>query len=236
MMYGKCLNAAKKGFCRCSAVVFLAAALLSGCASEQNKDDTAARQKATGQTPAYVYVCSDGTRFVSKLEGSRLWLFLPGQTLPLQAQEGSDGTVYSDGGVTLHSNGEERALLAIPGKVRKDCRLDRRQSIWESAKLNGVDFRAVGNEPGWFLEIRNSRSITLVSNYGEDTYRFAAPQPVVDQQKGTTVYHARNAGHELTVMLRSGPCRDSMSGESFETSVELQLDGQVLRGCGRALH
>lgn len=215
--------------------VLLLAAVLSGCAGAQGKVSVL-QEEPSGQTPAHVYVCADGNRFVSKQEGSRLWLFLPGKTLALQAQQTTEGVVYGNDGITLSGNGGERAQLRIDGQPKRDSRLDRRQSIWESAKLNGVDFRAVGNEPGWHLEIRNGQSIELVSNYGEDTYRFAAPQPVVDRQSGTSVYHARNASHELTVTLRLGPCRDSMSGERFETSVELQLDGKLLQGCGRALH
>jgi uncharacterized membrane protein len=41
---------------------------------------------------------------------------------------------------------------------------------------------------------------------------------------------------ELNLILRSHGCRDSMSGEEFETTVVLLLDGRPLRGCGRPLH
>ena len=236
MMYRKRYHGAGHSFVFSPAVCTLLALLLSACSEIQSKAGDAAADAVAEQSPAFVYVCADGTRFVSKLEGSRLWLFLPDRTLALKLQQSSAGPIYSNAGVTLASTGEKRARLTVNGRLKRDCLLDRRQSVWESAKLNGVDFRAVGNEPGWYLEIRNSRCIKLVSNYGADTYRFAAPQPVVDQQTGTAFYRMQSNGHELTVTLRARPCRDSMSGESFETVVELRLDGKVLQGCGRALH
>jgi len=103
------------------------------------------------------------------------------------------------------------------------------------AKLGGADFRAVGNEPGWSLTIAHD-SIVLVTDYGET--RLAFPSPPVEElpQGRRSVYRARSPGHTLEVVLEAGGCRDSMSGDAFETTVTLTLDGRALRGCGRALH
>ena len=113
---------------------------------------------------------------------------------------------------------------------------DPRRSVWEHAKLEGVDFRAVGNEPGWLLEIRNGRSILLVSDYGARRDRFPAPEPRVETDAARTRYETREGDHRLTVVLEGRSCRDSMSGEAFETRVTVTLDDRTLRGCGRALH
>ncbi len=43
-------------------------------------------------------------------------------------------------------------------------------------------------------------------------------------------------GHELVSVLAVRRCQDTMSGESFETTVTVVLDGKELRRCGRALH
>jgi uncharacterized membrane protein len=109
-------------------------------------------------------------------------------------------------------------------------------SVWERAKLEGVDFRAVGNEPGWHLEIRRGRSLLLVSDYGAHRYTFPAPEPLVDAAAARTRYEAREGDHRLTVVLEALSCRDTMSGEAFETRVTVILDNRTLRGCGRALH
>ncbi len=64
----------------------------------------------------------------------------------------------SDGEVTLVTRTRPDGLhVFLPPSLTEpylDCTYDRRASIWEHAKLSGVDFRAVGNEPGWVLEVR----------------------------------------------------------------------------------
>ena len=40
---------------------------------------------------------------------------------------------------------------------------------------------------------------------------------------------------ETGIIIEGKPCTDSMSGESFQTTVTLRLGEQTLEGCGRAL-
>jgi uncharacterized membrane protein len=129
----------------------------------------------------------------------------------------------------------EEATLEFPGNEAKSCRNNRRQAIWEHAKLSGVDFRAVGNEPGWDMEI-SPDSIRLVSDYGEQRAAFPTPAPRTDTVLSRTVYRTASGGDTLEILLELGPCHDTMSGEAFETSVTLALGDRTLRGCGRALH
>lgn len=109
-------------------------------------------------------------------------------------------------------------------------------AIWEHAKLNGVDFRAVGNEPGWYLEIRNGDKIVFISDYGTSRYEFAASEPLTDQKKHTNIYQTDAGGKNLRVVIEGRQCRDTMSGEYFETTVRVRLDQKKYQGCGRALH
>jgi len=44
-------------------------------------------------------------------------------------------------------------MLEAEEGIRLNCRNNRAMAICVDAKLRGVDFRAVGNEPGWNLEI-----------------------------------------------------------------------------------
>lgn len=44
-------------------------------------------------------------------------------------------------------------MLEVGKKRHVHCKNNRAEAIWEDAKLRGVDFRAVGNEPGWHLEL-----------------------------------------------------------------------------------
>ncbi len=104
---------------------------------------------------------------------------------------------------------------------------------WEEARRRGATFRAVGNEPGWYVEVF-ADSLVLAASYGEEVYRFTE---VTTSPAGAEpfVYRAASEGHALTVTHSAAPCRDAMSGQPFETTATVTLDGQTFRGCGRVL-
>jgi len=203
--------------------------LLLGCAS---KTDQSAE---SGSTRTFVYQCADNYTFVARAADDHVWLFLPGQTVKLPQVPSGSGTRYSDGTIGLHSKGDE-ALLETPRTLHRDCVNNRRLAIWEHAKLNGVDFRGVGNEPGWHLEIRHGRSILFVTNYGQDRYLFDNPRLISDSTARETVYRAVSPDHRIQVLLKGETCQDSMADESYETRVVVDLNGSLYRGCGKALH
>ena len=187
-----------------------------------------------------VYRCpgdsAEAIAFVARFEGGETaWVFLPGETVALQRAVAASGARYTDGQTTLWTKGEE-ALLEWRGARHTGCRNDRRAAVWEHAKLNGVDFRAVGQEPGWHLEIRRADSLVLVSDYGTVRHSFPWTEPVGAAQARRTTYATQAGEDALRVVLTPGPCTDTMSGEEFETEVNVWLNGRQLRGCGRALH
>jgi membrane-bound inhibitor of C-type lysozyme/uncharacterized membrane protein len=214
-----------------------AVALLAACAQGVTPDG--GRQpvpvSAQGLQRTFVYECSDGYRFVVRIEGEKAWLFLPEQTVSLPQVPSASGAKYSDGLLTFWNKGEE-ALFEDGKATSRDCRNNPSLAIWEDAKLRGADFRAVGNELGWHLEIKAGGKMVFVGDYGQSRYEFPTPEPLNDQQARKTTYEVRTPEHELTVMLEALSCRDSMSGEPFETTVTVILDGRTYRGCGRPLH
>ncbi len=107
-------------------------------------------------------------------------------------------------------------------------------AVAEDARQRGVAFRAVGNEPGWVLEIVPERSLRLLYAYGEEEATTPVPEPVTDAT-GRTTYHAVTEAHDLRVVVEDRPCADTMSGERFEATVTVTLGGDTLRGCGGAL-
>ncbi|MGI9341533.1 MAG: COG3650 family protein [Gammaproteobacteria bacterium] len=105
--------------------------------------------------------------------------------------------------------------------------------VWHKAKLRGVAFRAIGQEPGWLLEISNGEQILLVTDYGENRIILPYVEPVVFQDERRTEY--RLPDHNTIIEIRGEPCTDSMSGERFAVTVSLVLPDTRLDGCGRAL-
>ena len=107
-------------------------------------------------------------------------------------------------------------------------------SVWERARRAGVDVRAVGQEPGWYVEITRGDGLLAVVDYGQDTLRAPAPEPE-EGPGGERVYRVITAEHELAVVLEERECRDAMNGMLHPLTVTLRLDGRELRGCGRRL-
>lgn len=144
------------------------------------------------------------------------------------------------GDVVLVTRSREQGLhVFLPPGVEGghlDCDHDRRASIWEHAKLNGVDFRAVGHEPGWVLEIREGQRLDLGYDYGQSQLSAQITGTRTDPTTRTTTYSGAADGHIMVVRLTGEDCSDSMSEEAFPTRVEIEVDGRTFSGCGRPLH
>ena len=183
-------------------------------------------------TQTYVFTCGNKFNFVARIEGNRAWLFLPGETV--ETFKVNDN-LYRSLEASLRLEGDLARIDTTQGNY-DNCRNNRRLAIWEQAKLDGADFRATGNEPGWTLEIREQSKLILVTDYGSSRLEFDLPDPDTDADARTTRYKIEQTGQELLVTISGEPCSDSMSDETFESSVEVVLNGKTLRGCGRALH
>ena len=68
-------------------------------------------------------------------------------------------------------------LLVVDGVEHAGCVRDTVAAVWEDARIRGVDYRAVGNEPGWHLEIVENGRTVFVGDYGATQLEFATPVP-----------------------------------------------------------
>lgn len=105
--------------------------------------------------------------------------------------------------------------------------------VWQKAALRGVTFRAIGQEPGWLLEIVDGESIMISTDYGNKVADYAYAEPIVFHDERRTRYLIEDA--DVIVEIRDLPCMDIMSGESFALSVSIIDPHRCLEGCGRAL-
>ena len=103
---------------------------------------------------------------------------------------------------------------------------------WDEARARGVDFRAVGNEPAWTMDVYSDSLVVVTTNYGADTV--SAPAPAV-AGSAFSFESATDAGAVL-VDVAGTPCTDSMSGESFASTVTVMVGETTYRGCGRMLN
>jgi len=217
--------------------LYLTLLLLTACdgASTDQDSSQSTTQPRTHDALTYVYHCDSGYTFTARVTGDDSWLFLPGMTVRTPRVTSASGVRYSDGSTTFWSKGD-KASLEHDGNSYRNCRNDMRAAIWEHAKLNGADFRAVGNEPGWHMEISNKHDIVLVSDYGQSRYQFENATITASPGDRRTSYLADNGTNRIEVILLGQRCQDTMADEDYETTVTVILDERELNGCGRPLH
>ncbi len=107
--------------------------------------------------------------------------------------------------------------------------------VWEKAREDGVQFRAVGNEPGWLVEIKDDKRIKFVNDYGD----LEIKAPVDDLWLGPAgedkIYYVENEAIQFQVIIMKKSYQDTMSGESFPYQVRVVFPNKSYVGGGRLL-
>jgi len=213
-------------------LVALVIASVTGCAATPPVADNAA---------TYVYRCDgEASVIVVTIDGDRAHLFSREASQPMRRQAG--GADFAGAQVSYLPAQPaglapaQTAAITIGGNVLRNCTNDPRAAVWEAAKLRGISYRAVGQEPPWVLEIDREHGFMLSTGYAVNRHRFPYREPVSDTQQQITSYRTEVQGEAIVITIKGETCRDSMSGEVFGSRVEIEWRGQRLRGCGRALH
>lgn len=107
--------------------------------------------------------------------------------------------------------------------------------VWDKAKEDGVQFRAVGNEPGWLIEVRDDKKIKFVNDYGS----LEIKAPVDDLWLGPAgedkIYYVENDVIQFQVIIMKKSYQDNMSGEVFPYQVRVVFPSKSYVGGGRLL-
>lgn len=101
----------------------------------------------------------------------------------------------------------------------------------QDARARGVDFRGVGQEPAWVVELNEGEKITAVLDYGATTLELPAP-PAESAADGTAIYDASTDTDHLVLTIKGKTCVDAMSGESHPLTVDLMVNDKPYHGCG----
>lgn len=109
-------------------------------------------------------------------------------------------------------------------------------NVWEKAREEGIQFRAVGNEPGWLIEVRDDQKIKFVNDYGA----LEIKAPVDDLWLGPAgedkIYYVENDVVQFQVVIMKKSYEDSMSGEKFPYQVRVVFPNKSYVGGGRLLN
>ncbi|HKP22641.1 MAG TPA: META domain-containing protein [Dongiaceae bacterium] len=101
----------------------------------------------------------------------------------------------------------------------------------QDARTRGVDFRGIGQEPGWVVEVVDGGKITAVLDYGARTLELPTPAAETAED-GTVIYDASTDTDHLILRIKRKVCVDSMSGESHPSVVDLLVNEKPYLGCG----
>jgi heat shock protein HslJ/uncharacterized membrane protein len=101
----------------------------------------------------------------------------------------------------------------------------------------GIDFYARGNEPFWSMDMDFDQrfQFTVLNGLNLNT---PPTEGALAQNSGIIRYHAKIESGELVIFANEKPCTDTMSGERFAYTVEVQAKPasdtlfQNFTGCG----
>jgi heat shock protein HslJ len=91
-----------------------------------------------------------------------------------------------------------------------------------------LPYFAMGQEPGWTLEVTADR-LAYSGDYG--AVRITEAHVGARAAGGVTTI----SGKRLRLSITPGPCSDGMSDRRYGETVEMMVDGKMLRGCGGAV-
>ena len=178
-----------------------------------------------------VYECSE-YEFIARLGPGEMAVWLEDRYLVLSRVRSASGVKYQEGDTVFWSKGED-ALLELDGQRHSDCQQVPARVPWEDARRRGVDFRGVGNEPGWTVEVRDNQHILFQGDYGAT--RVLAADPQLTKIGNVRVYQADYHGQPLRVSISNAFCRDTMADITYPSTVTVEFADRSYRGCGRDL-
>ncbi|MFW6235871.1 MAG: MliC family protein [Desulfovibrionales bacterium] len=217
------MNRLGRVFLLCTACTLLSACLASA---------PAPREPEPEQPFSLVYFCN-GSPFSVIFSEEQVRLDLGTRITVLPQIRAASGARYTDGETTFWSKGSE-ALLDLPGQEPMQCQGVPAQDPWEEAALRGAVLRAIGQEPGWTLEIVPEQWIRLVLDYSAKMVFAPVTEPHPTGTK-TLRYATRAEGNDLIIPVTAQACTDIMSGELFPLQIQVEFDDRQLSGCGRTL-
>ena len=96
------------------------------------------------------------------------------RTIELSRMVSASGERYAGEGHVFWTKSES-ASLETPSGAHLNCAGRSAETPWDEARLMGSDFRAIGQEPGWTLDLAEARGIRFVTADG--TIRAFTPMP-----------------------------------------------------------
>ena len=158
-------------------------------------------------------------------------LSINGSRRQLPQASSASGARYADAAGNEFWNKGDDATLTLDGAAH-ECHVTDDVSPWDAARDRGVVFRAVGNEPGWLVEVEGGDAPVLRAqlDMGARTVEAGPVARTADGFSGTAA-----DGAPVVLKATGDGCVDDMSGQSFPASAELSVGEERFKGCGAFL-
>jgi len=179
------------------------------------------------------YQCEDLRIDVTFLGGEEAALTLPDRDLVLRRVDATAFPRFAAGGEEFAMGEGSAASLQLEGGERISCTGTGERSPWGAARGRGILFRAVGNEPGWWVEVEGTQPPTIRIYLDHGTVERVFPQAITLANRSGFRAGGETGGIELLIV--PAPCMDPMSGVRFPSSVMAILEEGELNACGRFL-
>lgn len=174
------------------------------------------------------------TRVVIWLEGEQRQMTVEGQDFRLQEQVSASGARYAAIGdpTTQFWNKGRMATLELRGKRYPECVQVDGEAARPAATASGA-YRAVGNEPGWRLDL-DDRTMRFTTQDGRSLAgtRPAAETSAAGVRPAFSRYSASLDGQPVVATVYEEVCADAMSGMPHPNRVVVSVGGREYRGCG----
>ncbi|UHQ19258.1 YbaY family lipoprotein [Lysobacter sp. KIS68-7] len=172
------------------------------------------------------------------MAGGRVDLQLPEGAMSLPLAQSASGARYADHRGNEFWTKGDKGTLTREGGGKLDCvRADtppQAGSPWDVAKKRGVAFRAIGNEPGWVVEVGRGEAPTMDATL--DYGKRVVDVPKAQALSGLLGYAGTATdGSKVRLVLERKACSDGMSDDAFPVAATLDVGGTTYRGCGRFL-
>lgn len=147
----------------------------------------------------------------------------------------ASGARYVKDDLSFWNKGDKALVESDNGRL--ECHEDVHRRTLTRADHPDSIFHAVGNEPGWTLDLdRRAARLHLVTEYGEKARTLSYQLLGLDNgEQARVTLRAHDNGEPITVRLRARACFDAMSGKPYPVRVRIETPERVLQGCGQGI-
>lgn len=208
------------------AVPFILA--LAACQQTPVMDPTRSSERA-----AYSEWWCDGEAMLAQFYGARV--VVSDVTSSRWLDRGTQvGQVFRGGGHSIRFRDDKAQWIRESDEV--ECHRRELPAAWQQQqKRNALHFVAQGQSPDWSFKLHGNQLTIEVAEPGEPTQQRRLPAGDADYYLDMWTYNVQTANDRMRVQITDGLCRDPVDSTPYPSSIQINWNDQVFRGCGRWL-